>query len=60
MPLYEYRCKKCMSRFEKLKSISNRDEKEKCPFCGDYDTERLVSLFSSNAKECNTSLSSGG
>jgi len=33
MPLYEYQCKKCGHRFEKIKKFSDKPEK-KCPECG--------------------------
>jgi putative FmdB family regulatory protein len=33
MPLYEYECKKCHHRFEKIQKFSDRHVK-KCPKCG--------------------------
>lgn len=33
MPLYEYQCKKCKHRFEKIRKFSDRQLK-KCPECG--------------------------
>lgn len=33
MPLYEYECKKCHHRFEKIQKFSDRHTK-KCPDCG--------------------------
>ncbi len=33
MPLYEYQCKKCKHRFEKIQKFSDPPEK-KCPECG--------------------------
>lgn len=33
MPLYEYKCVKCGSRFEKIESLS-ASETKKCPKCG--------------------------
>ena len=41
MPLYEYRCKPCGHRFEKIQSFSAPDEKE-CPVCRG-EVERLIS-----------------
>src|SRR5271154_6904737 len=41
MPLYEYRCKACGHRFEKIQSFSAPDEKE-CPVC-EAEVERLIS-----------------
>jgi len=33
MPLYEYQCKKCYHRFEKIQKFSDKPVK-KCPECG--------------------------
>jgi putative FmdB family regulatory protein len=33
MPLYEYECKKCQHRFERIQKFSDRHVK-KCPECG--------------------------
>ncbi len=41
MPLYEYRCKVCGHRFEKIQTFSAPDEKE-CPVCKG-EVERLIS-----------------
>ncbi|RQD66900.1 MAG: zinc ribbon domain-containing protein [Tindallia sp. MSAO_Bac2] len=45
MPLYEYQCKQCEHKFEKLKPISKIDEREKCPKCCSDNTERRLSVF---------------
>jgi putative FmdB family regulatory protein len=41
MPLYEYQCKNCGHRFERIQSFSAPDEKE-CPVC-QGEVERLIS-----------------
>lgn len=41
MPLYEYECKKCHHRFEKIQKFSDRMVK-KCPDCGG-PVEQMVS-----------------
>jgi len=41
MPLYEYECKKCGHRFEKIQKYSDRMVK-KCPECGGV-VEQMVS-----------------
>jgi putative FmdB family regulatory protein len=41
MPLYEYQCKKCKHRFEKIQKFSDRMLK-KCPECGG-PIEQMVS-----------------
>jgi len=39
VPLYEFECKKCHHRFEKIQSVSAPDPK--CEKCGD-EVERLL------------------
>jgi putative FmdB family regulatory protein len=46
MPLFEYECKKCGKRFEKL-VFSNDKDKISCPNCGSEDTKKLLSFFAS-------------
>ncbi|HXZ32188.1 MAG TPA: zinc ribbon domain-containing protein [Terriglobales bacterium] len=41
MPLYEYQCKKCHHRFERIQKFSDPEVK-KCPDCGG-PVERLLS-----------------
>jgi putative FmdB family regulatory protein len=41
MPLYEYQCKKCKHRFEKIQQFSDKPLK-KCPECGG-PLEKLIS-----------------
>lgn len=40
MPLYEYKCKKCGHRFEKIESM-NASTTKKCPKCGST-AERML------------------
>jgi putative FmdB family regulatory protein len=42
VPLYEYQCKKCKHRFEKIQSFSDAPIK-KCPRCGANAVEKLLS-----------------
>ncbi|MFH1151436.1 MAG: zinc ribbon domain-containing protein [Actinomycetota bacterium] len=42
MPIYEYRCKGCGCRFEKL---VRADEKVRCPECGKGSLDKLFSVF---------------
>ena len=41
MPLYEYQCKKCGHRFEKIQKFSDKPVK-KCPECGG-PVEQIIS-----------------
>jgi putative FmdB family regulatory protein len=45
MPIYEYRCKACGSKFEKLVSLSTKIKDIECPECGQHKAEKEVSLF---------------
>ena len=64
MPIYEFVCKNCDSRFETL--VMNSDEHPNCTCCGSEDLEKQYSSFAShNGKSSDTSdtggmLSSGG
>ena len=46
VPIYEYRCSKCGTDFELMRSISGMNEPASCPKCG-AEAERLVSVFAS-------------
>ncbi|MGH2457262.1 MAG: FmdB family zinc ribbon protein [Chloroflexota bacterium] len=47
MPLYEYRCADCDTRFEKLTTFQKADDGIACPECGASQPRRLISLFAS-------------
>ena len=56
MPIYEFRCKKCSHVFEEFVFSSNADYDDiSCPTCGEKNSEKLMSAFSSTGN----SLSSG-
>jgi putative FmdB family regulatory protein len=42
MPIYEYACKQCDQRFEKLVRASTKVE---CPACGSASLEKQMSVF---------------
>ena len=48
MPLYEYKCKKCGHRFERIQTYSAEDAKE-CPVCHG-EVERLISAPAAHFK----------
>ena len=45
MPLYEYRCATCGSRFEVLRRVGQGSEGVACPECGQADVEKEFSTF---------------
>ena len=44
MPIFEYKCKKCNTQFEKL--VKKSDEKVLCTKCGSKKVEKALSSFS--------------
>ena len=52
MPIYEFRCLKCDSNFEFLMVNQDDTVEMKCPDCGSFDFERILS-------STNYSISSG-
>ena len=46
MPIYEYACRSCDERFEKLeRSMHSADPSPPCPACGSAETGRALSVF---------------
>ncbi len=45
MPIYEYRCVDCGTRFEVLRSIQEADEPIACQQCHSAHTNRVLSVF---------------
>jgi putative FmdB family regulatory protein len=43
VPIYEYKCEKCDTKFEIMRGITAGDEEIKCPKCGAKDTRKLFS-----------------
>ena len=46
MPLYEYRCRECGERFEKLVRFSASASEIECAKCGARKVDKLISAFS--------------
>ena len=41
MPMYEYTCEACAGTFERLVTLSRRDEVQPCPECGEPGRRRI-------------------
>ena len=52
MPIYEYKCKKCGHKFEKLVF---GQEKTKCPKCKSENLKKLFSTFATGKSSKKTS-----
>jgi putative FmdB family regulatory protein len=44
MPIYEYECKKCHKKFDKLVKVGEANAK--CPHCNTVNTKKLISKLS--------------
>ncbi|MDZ4769940.1 MAG: zinc ribbon domain-containing protein [Chloroflexota bacterium] len=44
MPLYDYDCDECGTRFEQRRSYAQADDLAPCPDCGSLLTERALSV----------------
>ncbi len=60
MPLYEYQCEACGTKFDMRRSIQASDDPAQCPNCTSNQSKRQVSLFISFTKGAAGSESSGG
>jgi len=59
MPIFEYRCKECSTRFETL--VLRSDEKVECPNCHGSELSKLISAHAIGAaKSSESACASGG
>ena len=61
MPLYEYYCADCKTKFETLRPMSKADEPIQCKQCESMKTSRVLSLFAAHTggRESNLAAGSG-
>jgi len=45
MPIYEYICQDCHSKFEAIRSMKDADAPIACEHCHSLKTSRLISMF---------------
>jgi len=50
MPVYEYYCADCQTKFEALRPMSKADEPIQCRNCESMHTSRAISLFAAFSK----------
>lgn len=60
MPIYEYTCKSCETKFDKLVRSMSKQEEIPCPKCGSKQTTRDLSLFAVGAEAGPKSAGSPG
>ena len=49
MPIYEYRCQDCGTKFEKLVRRSSEASQIQCPSCGQKHLAQELSVFAAHA-----------
>lgn len=57
MPIYEYTCEACGSKFAKLVRSASGSSEVVCPTCGDENCKRAVSTFSASTSASGSSSS---
>lgn len=60
MPIFEYRCQDCGSRFEKLIRRDSDVASLTCPSCGENHLEKELSTFAAHANSASTPAPSPG
>lgn len=68
MPLYEYFCKDCGKRFDKMMRFGEANRSVECPYCGSQETTKQITTFASlssgaggaQASSSSSSCSGGG
>lgn len=58
MPMYEYACESCGSRFEKL--VRRAEDVVDCPDCGDKHLRQEYSTFAARSSGMSQERSGGG
>ncbi|MBM4457375.1 MAG: zinc ribbon domain-containing protein [Chloroflexi bacterium] len=51
MPLYEYECTDCTTRFEVLRPMGQADNSIACPRCASARSRRLISVFAAISRQ---------
>jgi putative FmdB family regulatory protein len=57
VPIYEYTCEQCQTRFEQLVRSMSGSDKFKCPKCGSGKTARTLSVFAVGAEQAKSGSS---
>ncbi|MCU4184878.1 zinc ribbon domain-containing protein [Acidiferrimicrobium sp. IK] len=59
MPVYEYRCQTCDTRFDLRRAVAEADRPAPCP-SGHADSRRLLSVFAAGGRTSAASPALGG
>ena len=55
MPIYEYTCKACENKFDKLQRTMGAESNVPCPSCGSKKTTRSLGVFAVAAESSKSS-----
>ncbi len=59
MPIFEYKCEKCETRFEVLHKTQNNENEITCPKCNSVENKKLFSAFSASVSGSSSYSSEG-
>lgn len=59
MPIYEYQCNDCKTKFEVFHKSSVNQEEIICPNCKSKNSKKLLSTFSASMESSSSSCESG-
>lgn len=57
MPMYEYGCTTCASKFDLLRRMDQADTGIICPQCGSNHVQRKLSVFAAHSKDSSGKVS---
>jgi putative FmdB family regulatory protein len=60
MPIYEYHCFDCDTRFEQRRTYEQSDDPLNCPQCEGERVKRLLSMFAVGVGQSSSSMSVSG
>lgn len=60
MPIFEYKCKQCNTKFEVLHKSSLNQEEVSCPKCKSKESKKLLSSFSASGFSSSSSSCESG
>ena len=60
MPIFEYKCKQCNSKFEVLHKSSLNQGEVSCPSCNSKENQKLLSTFSATGFSASSSSCASG
>jgi len=60
MPIFEYKCKQCNTKFEVLHKSSLNQEEVSCPKCNSKENKKLLSSFSATGFSSNSNSCENG